>query len=216
MATNLPNYVVNMLSEVPKLTDSNFQTWKKGMTMFFSGCGASYLLSTPLPATVPNDSEAVDKKMVFFIWSRLSEELRYLVEGKTSGLEAWEAVSSHFQRSTMPRRLQAREAFYRIEHDPSKPISIYIHAVDSARQVLVDLGSNIDDTETLNVLLMNLHPDFHTVRTTILTAATEPTLANVKNILAGSAGSAITIKSESFDLAMAARGPWRVKKKHET
>jgi hypothetical protein len=50
---------------------------------------------------------------------------------------------------------------------------------------------------------MNLHPSFHTIYTSILTAKSEPSLSDVKGILIGSASSAIIIKSEPVDITLA-------------
>ena len=139
------------------------------------------------------------------IWSSLVPELRYIVQGNKSALSAMSAITTHFQKSTMPRRIQAREAFYHVQHDPSKSISVYLHEVESAKQVLVNLGCKIDDTELKDVILMNLHSSWHTIRTSILTAKEEPDLADIKSILAGSSASAIQIKTEPSTVsAMAA------------
>jgi hypothetical protein len=105
----------------------------------------------------------------------------------------------------MARRFKCREDFYHIQHDPSKSIDIYIHAIETGRQNLISLGCTIDDSQTLDLLLMNLHPSYHTIRTSILTAKSEPSLSDVKGILIGSASSAIEIKSEPIDFAFAVR-----------
>ena len=106
----------------------------------------------------------------------------------------------------MPRCIQAREAFYRVEHNPSKGINVYIHAVDTARKALKDLGCVIDDTEAKDVLLMNLHSSYLTVRTSILTAKEEPTFADVKSILSSSSAAVDPIiKLEPSDTAFAVR-----------
>ena len=109
-------------------------------------------------AVIPTDSPTsvqTDRQMAAIIWSVISDELQYLIVGKTSGLAAWKAVRECFQRSTMARRFKCRQDFYRVEHDPSKSIDIYIHAIESARQNLTSLGCIVDDSQTLDVLLMN-------------------------------------------------------------
>ena len=206
MASLISAYI-SMLQKAPQLSDSTFQSWKNGLTMFFAGVGADYLTSSPLPATVPTECKDLDKKLVMPIWSSIQPELQYLVEGKTSSLACMAAIQAHFQKSTMPRRIQAREAFYSIKHDPSKPISVYLHEVESAKQVLSNLGCKIDDTELKDVILMNLHSSWHTIRTSILTAKEEPDLADIKSILSGSAASAIQVqvKTEPSASAMAAK-----------
>jgi hypothetical protein len=203
----LPNFITPILAKVPLLTEENYSRWKDAMAMVILGAGAIWITDDD-DATVPTTSVLLDKQMAAIIWSVISEELQYLVLGKTSGLDAWKAVKERFQRSTLARRFKCREDFHHIEHDPSKSIDIYIHAIETARQRLKDLGCTVDDTQTLDVLLMNLHPSYHTIRTSILTAQSEPSLSDVKGILIGSASSAIVIKSEPVDIAFAA-GPKR-------
>lgn len=169
------------------------------MKMFFRGAGATYLVSDPPPASVPTEKTALDEHIVFFIWTSMSEDVKYLVEGKESGLEAWKAVLGHFEKSNVGRRLQARQDLYHIIHDPSKPISAYIHSVEQASQVLKDLKAPVGETELGDILLMNLHESYSTVRTTILTSKDEPDFKTIKSVLAGSSIStisSISIKQE--------------------
>lgn len=177
------------------------------MEMFFRGAGASYLVEKK--EKVPDEKADLDGILVSYLWSSLGEEYHYLVEGKSSALEAWKLVHSHFNASTMPRRIKARHDFYHVEHDPSQSIDVYIHSVNKARQALVALNCKVDDTETLDVLLMNLHSSYEGIRTSILTAKDEPSLESVKSILTGSARSVMAVKSEPTDIALAAQGARR-------
>ena len=200
----IPSVLVNLIIKDAQLGDNNFSTWKDKMRSFFAGIGASYLL-TEKPGSVPEGMEVFDGQLCFVIINTLEDQHRYLVSGLISALEAWKRIMEHFQKSTMPRRLKAREDFYRVEHDPTQSIYAYIFAVEKASKALVDLGCKVQETETKDVLLMNLHSSYHTVRTSILTAQKEPSLAEVKSILSGSSGSAVAIKSEPVEVAMAAR-----------
>ena len=52
---------------------------------------------------------------------------------------------------------------------------------------------------------MNLHPSFHTIRTSILSSKTEPMLPEIKTILTGASSSILpTPKREDIDTAMVA------------
>jgi hypothetical protein len=98
------------------------------MAMVILGAGAIWITDDD-NATVPTTSVQLDKQMAAIIWSVISDELPYLVIGKTSGLAAWKAVKEQFQRSTMAHCFKCCEDFHCIKHDPSKSIDIYIHAV---------------------------------------------------------------------------------------
>lgn len=181
------------------------------MKMFFRGAGATYLTAAILPTAVPTDKADLDSNIVFYIWASMADDMKYLVEGKESGLEAWKAVLEHFQKSGLGRRLTARQDLYSVVHDPSKPISAYIHSVEKASQVLKDLSAPVDDVQLGDILLMNLHESYSTIRTSLLTAKDEPKLAEIKNILLGSSIStisSISIKQE-YDVTPAANLAYR-------
>lgn len=147
--------------------------------------------------------EKLDKQAIFWIYSTIADEYRYLIKGQKSARAAWKILSAHFQRSTLAHRMAARSEFYAITHDPSRPIDFYIQALQAARAKMTALGCKIEDMEFKDVLLMHLDPSFHAVRTNILAVATEPELDDVKRILTSS--SDIAIKIEPVDIAMAAR-----------
>lgn len=162
--------------------------------MFFRGLGATWLLPDlgKLPESVPAGKEAMDSSILFFVWGSLADDFKYLADDKDTALDAWKAILNQFQKSNIGHRLQARQALYTISHDPSKPISHYINSVEKAVSVLRDLSVKIEDLELGDILLMNLHESYSTVRTTILTAKEEPDLATIKSILLSSSVSALT------------------------
>ena len=155
---------------------------------------------------MPTDPEkvALDRRLVGLMYSRISPSYQFLVADKKSGLLAWKALKAQFERSTMARRIKARTEFDEVRHDPSQPIDIYIHVVEAARLTLKGLGIIVDNAHVKDVLLRNLDPAYDTIRTSILSSATEPDLATIKVTLSSSA-SAIIIKSEPVTLASAAR-----------
>lgn len=209
--SSIPNYAVNSLSTGPKLTESNFYDWKEHVVRFLSSFGGKYIVDKV--TAVPADKEEVDMQFGFILFERISPELQHLLKGINSGLEAWKKVSTYFQKSTFPRRVKAREEFYHVKHDPSQPIHVYISAVESAAQVLKDLGQEISATEILDLLMVNLDPSFHPIRTSLYASEKEPTLDVVKSILQSSATSLLDVKSEPMDssstFALATRQVYR-------
>lgn len=186
----LPPNIAALVGEIPKLNSSNWSEFKSAMEMLFLGSGADYLLDAKSNTTVPPDCTKIDKQLVFYIWARVDDEFRFLVQdARTSALQAWLALLGHFQRSTMPRRIAAREQLYSIQHDPTKSIDVFIHSLTSAAKALSDLGCKVEDTEIKDLLLMKLHDSFLSVRTSILTAREEPDLEAVKALLFSSSSS---------------------------
>jgi gag-polypeptide of LTR copia-type len=194
LSTAAPSSVVAMLNSITPLTDTNYHSWIKGMRMFFLAADVDWINNSA--TSVPSGSELMDKKMLSFIWSRISPEYQFLVEELDSGLAAWKALKDRFQKSTMARRIKARSDFHHVCHDPEKPIDIYLNSVETACNILKGLGCNIDDTEVIDVLLMNLDESFEGIRTSILSSKSEPSLTDIKAMLIASS-SAISIKHET-------------------
>lgn len=190
------------LATLPELTEETWAQWKKTFTMLCHAVGASYV---PDKTAIPQGSEALDKELNWIMYGKVAEEWRYLLEDTASALGSWKALEGQFQKSTMSTRICARRQFYGVEHDTTKPISIYIQALTSARAALKGLGIDISDTEAADVLLMNLDSSFDTIRTSILSSKDEPTLSSIKSILLGAATSATFVKTEPIDLAHAVR-----------
>ena len=203
MANLIPTSIANKIDGITKCSDTTFQSWKSGMQMVFRAVQAKYLLMDKLPDAVPADKKDLDEVLVFYIWGSIAEEMRYLVDGKESGLEAWKAVLDHFQKSNYGGRLKARKEFYNVVHDPSKPISVYIYSVEKAAQVLKNLKVNIEEQELTDILLMNLHESYSNIRTSILTSEDAPDLSRIKSILAGSSLPIIKQEYEDFILPAA-------------
>lgn len=173
-----------LAAEIPKLTSDNWMEFKPGMEMLFIGANADYLIDPTSSTSIPSECVKIDKQLVFYIWSRVDAQFRYLVQdSRSSALQAWIALLTHFQKSTMPRRIAARQQLYSVTHDPSKPIESFIHSVTSAAKVLADLGHKIEDTEIGDILLMKLDESYAGARTTIMTCKEEPDLATIKSLL---------------------------------
>lgn len=205
MTSTIPNNAAFLITKVPLLNGDNFPAWTTAMEMFFRGVGAGYVVQKVQLDKVPDGKGELDEALCSYLFFSIAEEHRYILDDTISALEAWKKVLTHFNVSTMPRRIQARHHFYHVEHDPSKSIEVYIHSITKARNALKALKCEVNDTETLDVLLMNLHSSFDSVRTTILTAKEEPSLEQVKSILLGSGRSAVQVKSEPNDIALAAQ-----------
>ncbi|KIJ22289.1 hypothetical protein M422DRAFT_40110 [Sphaerobolus stellatus SS14] len=177
-------------TEIPKLTSINWMEFKSGMEMLFMGAQADYLIDASASTTIPPECVKLDKQLVFYLWARVDDDHKFLVQdSRTSALKAWLALLTHFGKSTMPRRLAARQHLYSVEHDTSKPIDVFIHSVTSAAKALADLGSKVEDTEIKDILLMRLDDSYASIRTSIMTAKEEPDLSSIKSLLSSASSS---------------------------
>ena len=187
---SLPSSVSSLASEVPKLCATNWMEFKQAMEMLFIGAGADYLNDSTPSTSIPFECSKLDKQLIFTLWSRVDDEFRYIVQdNKSSTLLAWTTLTLHFQKSTMPRRITARQQLYSVVHDTDRSIDVFIHSVTSAAKALADLGHKVADSEIKDILLMKLDDSYAIVRTSIMTAKEEPDLATVKALLSSASDS---------------------------
>jgi hypothetical protein len=208
MAT-IPSAIASLLNDIPKLDDKNWFQWKEEMSFFFLGAGVPGITDGEIPTEKAGLERwtALDRQLTAYIYTRVTEEYRYLLKGITSGRTAFQTLKTFFERSTMGHRMNARREFYSITHDPSVSIEVYFQALLAARSKLKALGVDIDDTEFKDVLLMHLHTDFQHVRASILAQKEEPSLDDIKTMLTGAVSATEVpgiIKQESIELSMAA------------
>ena len=161
---SIPPGMTSMSREIPMLSAANWMEFKDAMEIHFISACADYLVDATPSTKVPPECIMLDKHLIFHLSSRVGDELKYLVKAhRTSTLLAWIALSSHFQKSTMPRRVAAREQLYSVVHDTSLSIEHFIHSVTSAAKVLADLGHQVEDTEIKDILLMKLDDSYKAV-----------------------------------------------------
>jgi len=125
------------------------------MMVFRSDGNAKLVQGTekrPLPEKV-TDVLAWDKRndaALAIIWACTSGEFLYLVEEETSGSACFAKLQAKFKTTTFAHRVELRKTFYSTEHDPSKPIEIYIQKVIDAKAQLTSVATVATDVFQLN------------------------------------------------------------------
>jgi hypothetical protein len=205
---HLPASSMPILEKVPNLNDTNWYKWSKGMKIFFMGAGIEGIADGDLPEDVGELRvwKAMDRMIMAHIFSKVTDEFHYLIEDLTSGKDAWATLKGHFEASTMGNCMAAREEFYGIMHDTSRPISFYVQSLTTACSKMEALGCTVSGTEFKDVLLMRLHSSFESICIQALALPTEPSLADIKGMIACSTAATATIKTEEQDYALAACG----------
>ena len=213
--------LATLISKVDPLTDKNWYKWKNQIMMIFRMDGSAALIAGTEPR--PNDrTEAAkwdrrDSTALGLIWASTHADFHFLVEEETSGSACFAKLKTKFETTSFARRVELRKRFYSVEHDPSKPIDIYIQQILDAKGQLVAIGHKIEDVEVKDVILMNLHSSYETVKLSLLTQPTEPSLDVIRSILNSSSpiiDAPFAIKSEPTDTALATK--FRKKDSHRT
>ncbi|KAF5341134.1 hypothetical protein D9611_005851 [Ephemerocybe angulata] len=197
-----------MVQDINKLDEGNWLMWKKDFGMVFLAVDLDGIASGVKPTETKDLLvwEKTDRKMVAWVYQAVSPPLRYLIEDEVSAASAWKKLQAHFEHVSLATRMSARLALYDVVHDPSSPVSVYFHALESAKSSLAALNVVIDDTEFKDILLMRLDPSYHPIRLSILSQKPEPSLSDIKSLLV-TASSVIGVKNEDSSSALAARAP---------
>lgn len=205
---HLPASAMPLLDKVPDLDDTNWYKWSKGMNNFFMGAGIEGIADGDIPEDAGELKmwKALDRMIMAHIYTKVTEQFHYLIEEFSSAKDAWAALKGHFEASTMGNRMAARQEFYGITHDTFRPISFYVQSLSAARSKMEALGCIVSDTEFKDVLLMHLDSSFESIRIQALALSTEPSLADIKGMIARSTAATATIKTEEQDFALAAHG----------
>lgn len=192
--------LTNVLTTVAPLDATNWSKFGKGFRIFLLGLDALWVTNGTGPATDNADQVSLDRMLVPYLYSKVTEDYQYLVEDSSSATAAWKLLKGHFEKSNMTNRFVARGELHAITHDPSKEVSVYIRAIGDAVAKLKAIGVTIDDTTHKDLILLNLHPSFRAVRTILLARATEPSLEDIKNLLSASSADP-GIKQEEDDIS---------------
>lgn len=183
-----------LLNGIEKLNSYNWFTWKKDAKMMLmrEGCWEVVAAAEGVKTTkvMPKEDDKgyeswISKEVqalstIFFL---TDSTLQYHIDECDYASTAWKKLKDEFEGNTRSRRYEIRNRFNKPVHKLDRPIEEYIQGVLQARKELQALGCSIDDTETADMIIMNLNPAFETVRTTLIARDKEPTLIELQAIL---------------------------------
>ena len=199
------------LSQISLLTPDNWFTWKTEIMMLLGMEGLDGIVEGTEKKDDAKEKdiwEQKDKRSKGVLFFRIDSQYRSLFTSSSTSTshELWKALKDKFEASNLASRIDARRKLYTTLHDPSKSVDFYILALKNARDHLKAItGEDIKDQDFMDVLLMNLHPDFSQIRTSILSQSTEPSLATVISILTKSAADITTTSIIKQESVLAAR-----------
>lgn len=181
----------SLLTQVTKLTDKNWNTWKDEVMMVLVREEAWDIVSGVMTEPQGVDQEKsmgitsakwkrLDQLSSATIYFTIDESFRYLIKGKTSGSEAWQILKTEFEKNVRSRRYEIRRRFNNPIHDPSIPVVNYINGITSARDELTAIGIKVEETETCDMILMHLDSSFQTIADVLTSQPTEPSLSQIQ------------------------------------
>ena len=190
MATNAKE-LTTLAARAAPLASDNWFKWKFEMDMILGMGNLDDIVygKEKKPDKDGEDQNTWLKKDKFakgLIYFQISPDYQPMFQTQTTSHELWAALEKKFQASTMFFRIEARRIFYTTTQDTSKPADVYIQALKTAKMHLQAMGQTITDQEYKDILLMNLHPDFHSIRTSLMSQTPEPTVEQVEAVLTSS------------------------------
>jgi hypothetical protein len=206
--------IAALIKKVEPLTDKNWHKWKSQIMMVFRSDGNAKLVQGTEKRPPPEKATDVlawdkrDDTALAIIWACTSKDFLYLVEEETLGSACYAKLKARFETTTFARRVELRKTFYNAEHDPSRPIEIYIQKVINAKAQLTAMGHTVDDIEVKDVILMNLHSTYDTVKLSLLTQPAEPSLDIIRSILTSLSpiiDAPFAVKTEATEMALATK-----------
>ena len=174
----LPGYAVAIFQQAEKLRgEANWHSFAEAFLDFCTGVGADYIVAGS--ALDEGKHKGLDNAIGYVLSGMLEKDVKDGVQGKRGGQELYKALKAMYTSSTRARRVAARRAFYQCSHDfPTQSLEQFIVEVKAKAQVLRDMGLTIEDSEILDVILMNIHQAFITPTTILLAQTTEPKLSD--------------------------------------
>ena len=85
-----------------------------------------------------------------------------------------------------------QQEFYNCQHDPYKPIDIFVQKALHGHAQLEAIGIDVNNASVKDIILMNLNPSYHAIKASLLTQTIELSLETVHNILTSSVNNIVS------------------------
>ena len=163
---------------VEKLTRENYHTWKFDMKML--------LLDKDLWDVVTGDETlapgaSADRRLKFkklenrslsMICLAISPDLKIYVRSATTGKEAWDALSKHFEEKTLSRKIQFRRKLYSLRMGNASATE-HINRVKTIGDLLEALDDPVQEKDLVMILISSLPDEYNNLITTLETLKEE-------------------------------------------
>ena len=168
-----------ILASIAKLDGQNWHTWSKETE--------SYLTMEDLwdivdPAdAIPTAAAALkrDKKAYAHIWFLVEPNSRDAIVELKSGREAWAALKTEHEKDTPSTRMNLRQRFYSLSHDPGLGVMPFVNDVLTVVRQLESIKRKPQTDEITDKLLIGLNSLFSAVRTNLSLRVSEPSIKEI-------------------------------------
>jgi len=168
-----------ILASIAKLNGQNWHTWSKETESYLT-MEDFWELVDPLEA-IPTAAAALkrDKKAYAHIWFLVEPDFRDTIVEIKSGREAWAALNAEHEKDTPSTRMNLRQRFYSLSHDPTIGVIPFTNQVLAVVRQLESIKRKPQVDEITDKLLIGLDPSFAPVRTNLALRNPEPSIKEI-------------------------------------
>ena len=166
-----------VMSQLPKLTDTNWYEWQKEIETYFMLIGCrGHVSSTKSGGDKGSEWDQVDQKVYAVIWFLVDPNYHGPIITTKSGKEAWAKLIVEYQKDNATNQLMLHQQFYSVIHDPTIPVANFIKGVLLVARKLDAIGHKLSDTEISDKILIGLDNSWFMVHTMLTLQSTSLTI----------------------------------------
>src|SRR6202023_216727 len=148
-----------LFTSIPKFSGTNWVTFKKDVEVFFLLDGIWDVVSGAVlkPADLKDlgDWETKDKRGYSLLYFLIGSDYRSIITELSSGSTAWNALKGEYEKDSAATWLTLRNQFYTIHYNPSRPVSIFINALQPIARQLKAINYAPGKNEVEDIILLH-------------------------------------------------------------
>jgi hypothetical protein len=156
-----------ILASITKLNGQNWHTWSKETEAYLTMEEFWELIDPAEAAPTHVANLKRDKRAYAHIWFLVEPNCRDTIIELKSGRESWAALKAEHEKDTPSTRMNLRQHFYALSHDPTVGIMPFVNEALTVVCQLESINCKPTKDEITDKLLIGLHSSFATVRTNL-------------------------------------------------
>ena len=145
-----------ILTSITKLNGHNWHTWSKETEAYLTMEDFWMLVDPTEGAPTSAANIKLDKKAYTHIWFLVEPNCQDVIIEVKSGCEAWAALKAEHEKDTPSTRMNFRQCFYALSHDPAAGVMPFVNEVLTVVRQLESIKRKPKNDEITDKLLIGL------------------------------------------------------------
>ena len=154
------------VSRVEKLTANNYHSWKFNMKMCLIGKDLWDLVQGNEEVGI-NANEEERRRSIICL--SVSSNLQIYVRNSTTGKEAWNSLSGHFEENSLSKKIYYRRKLYSTRMDASTTMENHVNTIKTISEHLEALDDEVSEKDLVMILISSLPDEYHNLITAMET-----------------------------------------------